>query len=106
MLDFGDLNSSSNAAHFASMTAYNASGAVVARQELSYTTPPEINPTTSSIYGNPQFSGDVLLALPGEPGNWIWHVSGDGIVRVVLEFGAGYDPNIGFDLLSFCPQLP
>jgi hypothetical protein len=52
------------------------------------------------------FNGDAVAAPLGQPGNWIWNVSGNGIVKIVLEFGAGYDPNIAFDLLSFnvvCP---
>src|SRR6185503_4836534 len=54
MLDFGDLNASLSTNHYASMTAYDVNGAVVAKQELSYTTPPERNPTSSNIYGNLQ----------------------------------------------------
>jgi hypothetical protein len=36
-------------------------------------------------------------------------VSGKGIVKVVLAFGVGHDPNIAFDLLYFvteCPVIP
>ncbi|MEO5886059.1 MAG: hypothetical protein ABIQ77_00205 [Anaerolineales bacterium] len=107
MLDFGDLNASLATDHYVSMTAYDVNGAVVAMQELSYTTPPERNPLSSNIYGNLQLSGDAASALPGQPGNWTWNVFGDGIVRVVLQFGVGYDPNIAFDTLTFgtaCPQ--
>jgi hypothetical protein len=100
MLDFGDLNPALDTNHYASMTAYNANGAVVAKQELSYTTLAEALPTSSDLYGNLRTSGDATGATPGQPGNWTWHVSGNGIVKVVLEFGEGYDPNIAFDLLA------
>jgi hypothetical protein len=109
MLDFGDLNLTLSTNHYASMTAYDVNGAVVAMQELIYTSPPERNPTSSNIYGNLQTSGDAASALPGQPGNWTWNVSGNGIVRVVLAFGVGHDPNIALDLLFFtteCPAAP
>jgi hypothetical protein len=103
MLDFGDLNPTLNTNHYASMTAYNAAGAVVPRQELIYITPAESLPTSSNLYGNLQTTGDATTS-PGQPGNWSWNVSGNGIFKVVLEFKEGYDPNIGFDLLSFTTQ--
>jgi hypothetical protein len=106
MLDFGDLNPSLSTDHHASITAYDANGAVVATQELNYTSPADRNPTNSDIYGDLQFSGDAASALPGQPGNWTWHVAGTGITRVVLEFGAGYDPNIAFDTLTFITECP
>ena len=28
----------------------------------------------------------------------------NGIVKIVLEFGEGYDPNVGFDILSFTTE--
>jgi hypothetical protein len=102
MLDFGDFDPTGSGSHLARIMAYNANGGVVSSQELSYTTVGGI----SSVYGNLAISGDATAATPGQPGNWIWNVSGAGIVRIVLEFGAGYDPNIGFDLLMFsfgCP---
>ena len=101
MLDYGDLNPSLNTSHYVAMTAYDANGAVVSKEELSYTTLAENGPRSSSLYGDLFFNGDAVAAPFGQPGNWIWNVSGNGIVRVVLEFGAGYDPNIAFDLLSF-----
>jgi len=109
MLDFGDLNLTLSTNHYVSMTAYNVNGVVIAKQELSYTSTPERNPTSSNIYGNLQTSGDAASALPGQPGNWTWNVSGNGIVRVVLAFGVGHDPNIALDLLFFtteCPAIP
>ncbi len=104
MLDFGDLNTTQSAFHYASMTAYDVNGPIIPKQELSYTTPAETSPTSSDKFGNLQISGDAASASPGQPGNWTWSVSGNGIVRIVLEFGAGYDPNIGFDTLSFTTQ--
>jgi len=101
MLDYGDLNPSLSTSHYVAMTAYDANGAVVSKEELSYTTLAESGPRSSSLYGDLFFNGDAVAAPRGQPGNWIWNVSGNGIVRVVLEFGAGYDPNIAFDLLSF-----
>lgn len=97
MLDFGDFNPSGNSSHVATMTAYDASNVAVSSQQLSYTTVGNISP----VYGDLLVTGDAINAAPGQPGNWTWNVSGSGIVRVVLEFGVGYDPNIGFDLLSF-----
>jgi len=60
----------------------------------------------SPVYGNLSISGDAISATPGQPGNWTWNVSGSGIVRVVLDFGGGYDPNIGFDVLLFTIECP
>lgn len=97
MLDYGDLNPTGDTSHVVTMTAYNASNVVVSNQQLSYNTVGTISP----VYGDLLISGDAISATPGQPGNWTWNVSGTGIVRVVLEFGAGYDPNIGLDLLSF-----
>ena len=101
MLDYGDWNPTLNTSHYVSMTAYDTNGNVVSKEELSYTTPPDNAPRSSNLYGDLWFNGDAATAPLGQPGNWIWHVSGNGIVRVVLEFGVGYDPNVAFDLLSF-----
>ncbi len=101
MLDYGDLNPTSSTNHKVTMTAYNATNQVVAVQELNYTSSAEKNPRSSALYGDLWFSGDAASSTPGQPGNWTWNVSGSGIVKVVLSFGVGYDPNIGFDTLSF-----
>jgi hypothetical protein len=106
MLDFGDWNPSLSTSHYVSMTAYNAGGFVVAEQEISYTTPATNLPSSSSIYGDLRLTGDALSATPGQPGNWTWNLSGNGIVRVVLEFGVGHDPAIAFDTLTFTPDCP
>jgi hypothetical protein len=99
MLDFGDFNPTLSPSTLVSMTAYNASNVVVASQQLSYTS--DAAAGISPVYGDLSVSGDANTALPQQPGNWTWNVSGSGIVRVVLEEGSGYDPNVGFDLLSF-----
>jgi hypothetical protein len=104
MLDFGDLNPTLSASHYVSMTAYNAADTEVAKQELSYTSSAERNPHTSNLYGDLSISGDAASGLPGQPGNWTWNVSGIGIVKVVLEFGVGFDPNIGFDGLTLAVE--
>jgi hypothetical protein len=105
MLDYGDYNEPLDTARHVSMTAYNAANEVITVQELNFTTSAEKNPRTSDVYGDPWESGDAVDASSGQPGNWTWNVSGDGIVRVELEFGAGFDPNISFDTLTFadCP---
>jgi hypothetical protein len=97
MLDFGDYNPTGSTSTLVTITAYNASNVAVASQQLSYTAVGLISP----LYGNLAITGDAISAIPGQPGNWTWNVSGSGIVRVVLDFGVGYDPNIGLDLLSF-----
>lgn len=106
MLDYGDLNPTLDTNHYVSMTAYNAAGAVVDLQELQYTTLAENNPRSSDLYGDLFFTGDATDASPGQPGNWMWDVSGNGIVKVVLNFGVGYDSNIALDLLMFTTECP
>jgi hypothetical protein len=103
MLDFGDYNPTGSTSHYVSMTAYNTAGSIVGKQELSYTSSSEFTPHSSNIYGDLSLSGDAATAQVGQPGNWFWNLSGNGIVRVVLEFGVGFDPYIGFDTLSFTP---
>jgi hypothetical protein len=105
MLDFGDWNPTNSANHYVSMTAYDTLGNIIAKQELSYITPPVSLPTSSDLYGNLTTTGDAS-ASSGQPGNWTWNVSGSEIVKVVLEFGVGYDPNVAFDVLSFKTECP
>jgi hypothetical protein len=97
MLDFGDLNAMQVASHQAVMTGYDVNGNEIsgASQELSYTTDPVTIPPTMWL------PGDAISAQLGEPGNWVWNISGVGIAKVVLSFPEGYDPNIAFDLLFF-----
>jgi hypothetical protein len=109
MLDFGDFNPSKvngqyATNHIVTMKAYDASGAVVSQQTLSYTSSAEVSPSTSNKYGNLQISGDAIrsASLGGQqPGLWTWLVTGQGIVKVTLDQGVGYDPFVGFDHLSY-----
>jgi hypothetical protein len=109
MLDFGDWNPTLSASHYVSMTAYDVNGNEIpnAKEELSYTTPTDNLPRSSNLYGDMRLNGDAVAAPAGQPGNWIWNISGNGIVRIVLEFGVGHDPNVAFDLLRYnigiCP---
>jgi len=101
MLDFGDLNPTTSTSHYASLTAYDSNGSVLDKQELRYTTPAVSGPSSSNLYGDLRLNGDAVSAPIGQPGNWTWNLSANGIERVVLEFGAGYDPNVAFDLLYY-----
>jgi len=105
MLDFGDINPQLTTNHTASFTAYDVNGVIVATQVLNYNTPAILLPTSSDLYGNMQASGDASAAA-GLPGKWSWHVAGSGITKVILSFGAGFDPNIAFDTLSFTTVCP
>jgi hypothetical protein len=105
MLDYGDANPSLATSHYASLSAYDINGVLVGKQELNYTSPAELLPTSSNLYGNLQISGDAS-APAGQPGNWIWNISGNSITRLVLEFGAGHDPNIAFDGLTYTTVCP
>jgi hypothetical protein len=104
MLDFGDYNPTLDTAHLVTLTAYDGNGAVVTQQELTYATLVG-SPYFSNTYGNLLATGDAF-ASPGQPGNWTWNVSGSGIVQVVLDFGPGFDPNIGFGTLTFTTECP
>lgn len=106
MLDFGDLNPTASANHVASMTAYNAANQQVTVQEMRYTSAATTYPRSSTEYGDLRFSGDAASASPQQPGNWTWTVSGSGITKIVLSFGAGYDPYIGFDTLTYSVECP
>jgi hypothetical protein len=106
MLDFGDWNPSTSTLHSIGLTGYDANNVVVAQQTLSYTTPADSLPTSSDLYGNLQMSGDAMTALSGQPGNWTWHISGQGIVKISLVSDAGFDPAIAFDGLTFTANCP
>ena len=106
MLDFGDFNPRASANHTITLTAYNAAGAPVGTQDLTYTTDPERLPDNSPQWGDLQIHGDALRAQDGDPGRWTWSVTGDGIAKVVLRFdGVGFDPNFGFDSLSYTTEI-
>jgi len=101
MLDFGDLNPSLSTIHKVVMKAFDANNNVVDIQKLRFTSNGKIINAYSPKYGDLIITGDAMTAKPGEPGNWTWHVSGDNIVKVILIFRKGFDPNIGFDNLEF-----
>ena len=101
MQDYGDWNPTASTSHQLSATAYDINGFIVSRQEINYTTPGVTSPTSSSIFGDLSITGDAATASPGDLGNWTWNLYGTGIVKVVLEFGEGYDPAFGLDLLSY-----
>ena len=101
MQDYGDWNPTRSTYHHVSATAYDINGFIVSRQEINYTTLADAFPTSSSGFGDVSITGDAVTASPGDLGNWTWNLSGTGIVKVVLEFGAGYDPALGLDLLSY-----
>lgn len=111
MLDFGDLNRDSGATtHEVTMTASDGSG-TVDDQKLKYTSDGGVNPdtwdpatesdSTIKFYDSLENSGDACTAELGEPGNYVWNVSGEGISEITLSFGQGYDPNIAFTDLCF-----
>jgi hypothetical protein len=101
MLDFGDYNPTLSAHHEVRLTAYDANGALVDEDVLSYQSTPKTNP--------PEYksSGDACTAQAGQPGNYTFEVVGPGITWVVLEITAGIDPNIAFDNIAFtaCEDL-
>jgi hypothetical protein len=106
MEDFGDYNPSNATNHSVQMQAFDAHNVVVAQQTLSYTTPAQVNPKSSDKYGDLQVSGDALSATLSQPGNWLWDITGTGIVKVQLDFGVGYDPNSGLDTIRFTRSCP
>jgi hypothetical protein len=94
MVDFGDYYPYGGTVHDATMTAYDAGHTVV---------------STASLAGAAAVdstSGDACLSQAGFPGNYVFSVSGAGITRVELRFGASPDPNVGFDSIAFCELTP
>ena len=109
MLDFGDYNPMHATNHEVTLVAYNSQDQIVSTDQLSFTSDSAGNPTSGSA-GNLQITGDAVSAVYGEPGNYIFEVSGSDIVRLDLLFsnnvqqGAVSDPNIGFAVLCFEPE--
>lgn len=90
MFDFGDYYPFGGATHGATLTAYDASNAIV---------------NVASLAGGAAVdstSGDACLSQAGLPGNFLLSVSGAGITRVELRFGPSPDPNVGFDSIAWC----
>jgi len=102
MLDFGDFNPTESVSHYASITAYDINNNIVSKQEIVYNT--ITGEYISPQYGDLYLTGDIKTASIGEPGNWMWNVSGIGITKVVLDFGVGFDPKIAFDTLAFITE--
>ena len=90
LFDFGDYYPYGGAVHGATLTAYDASNAVV----------------NTAVLGGPaavdSTSGDACLSQAGAPGNFTLSVTGAGITRVELRFNASPDPNVGFDSIAYC----
>jgi len=100
MLDFGDYNPTRATTHHAEMKP-SYLGVYGTSEILSYNSDGLVNPKISD-YGNLTCgTGDAKDAISGEPGNYTWQVSAEGIDKVELVFGTGHDPNIGFDTLCF-----
>ncbi len=90
LFDFGDYYPFGGATHGATLTAYDASHAVV-----------DIATLTGGAAVD-STSGDACLSQAGFPGNFLLAVSGAGITRVELRFGPSPDPNIGLDSIAYC----
>lgn len=90
LVDFGDYYPYGGTVHGATLTAYDASHAVVGVATLA------------GGAGVDSTSGDACLSQAGFPGNFVLAVSGAGITRVELRFGPSPDPNVGFDSIAFC----
>ena len=104
MLDFGDYNPTGSLTSYVKLTAKDANGNIVSQDEIDYDI---INGDYSKMFGKlKDGSGDAANALFGQPGFWPWTASGIGIKEVVIEFGAGHDPKIGFDTLNFVTEHP
>jgi hypothetical protein len=101
MLDFGDYNPTYSDYHEVRVTAYDAEGTVIDEDVLAYGSLPKKNPPEI------RYIGDTCYALPGDPGNYGFTLTGPGITWVVLEVTAGIDPNIAFDDIAFtaCQDL-
>ncbi|MFN8589354.1 MAG: hypothetical protein U0704_16300 [Candidatus Eisenbacteria bacterium] len=90
LFDFGDYYPYGGAVHGATLTAYDATHAVVGVATLG---------GGAAVDSS---SGDACLSQAGMPGNFTMAVSGTGITRLELRFGPSPDPNIGFDTIAFC----
>lgn len=88
MLDYGDWNPARESRHIVKLIAYDSTNTVVDSHVLSYRTPATNLPRSSYSpnYGDLYITGDACTANPGEPGHWIFSVSGTDIVRVRSHF--------------------
>ena len=105
MLDYGDLNPGGATQHTVALIALNGNGNTVDQFELNYTSDSASNPTSGSA-GNLYLTGDAMTASFGEPGNYLFSVSGQDITEVKLLYSHNgmrvgpSDPNIAFDSLN------
>jgi len=83
MWDFGDWNPTAATNHRIEMFALDGDGSSVATQVLQYTTPQEKTPRESSEpnYGNLHCNTGDASTEEGYPGNWVWVVSGEELLR-------------------------
>ncbi|MAT96910.1 MAG: hypothetical protein CL608_07190 [Anaerolineaceae bacterium] len=103
LLDYGDLNTVFATEHEVSLVAYDGSGNVVDTNVLAFSSDGTITPPPLVL------AGDAISSVPGEPGNYVFSVAGNGIERIELEFssnlGSGFtDPNFALALLCFEPE--
>ena len=91
MLDFGDYFKYGGNTHTIKMTAYDADNTIVDFNQL----------TVSGL--RDLVKGDACTADSqlNEPGNYVFEVTGSGIVRVEIQPVISIDPNIGFNDLCF-----
>lgn len=101
VFDFGDFNPLRVTDHSLTMTAFDTGGNPIDVDELVYTSPADLNPTSSDRFGDLKFSGDACTAADdlSEPGYHEFRVRAPGISAVEIT-AAGQDPNIGFDTIE------
>ncbi len=106
MVDFGDLNRCGGDLAIAGLYAYAADGSLVDSDELVLDTDGSTLPGAgSSSFGDLSIVGDACTALPGQPGNYTFRVTGSGITRVELAFSAAAnDTYVGFGAIVFEPE--
>jgi hypothetical protein len=100
MVDYGDFNPGRATSHSVKLVAYNASGEIVDEDELSHSSAATVNPLV--------VTGDACTAQLGQPGQFIFRVSGSDITRVELRSSNNgsspnkpSDPHIAFNDLCF-----
>ena len=108
LLDYGDINPLRATRHQVSLVAFDTNNQIVDRDDLIFTSDGQVVPRNGSA-GDLWLTGDAFDALPGQPGNYEFNVSGPQISRVELQFssnlGAGHtDPNFGLSVLCFEPE--
>lgn len=104
IFDFGDYNPKLATSHSLRLTAYDSMMNVVDFDELIYTTPAQVNPTSSTPFGNLlNGAADACDASFGQPGYLELGVTDPtGIFKVELTM-TGQDPKIGLDSINFTP---